>query len=199
MSLRFSCPSCGSAIVGKASLAGKTLPCPKCKASIRVPDIEDAADPPATTTREPVPATEKQRDFATSLGIKFSDDIDKESLSNLIDDAIFKKDEERYDRLAEMEMRESRVRQEIRAEIEAQVIAEHDAEFQRLDTATIGQIVESLSEREIGAIVITFKYGEMEGFDPPMDGELRISSTDDIDKEDLKKIVLFLGMKLNMG
>lgn len=204
MSLRFSCPSCGSAIVGKASHAGKTLPCPKCKSSIIVPAGEEVISPSATATRdpvqarEPVPATQKQRDFATSLGIKFSDDIDKESLSNLIDEAVIKRDDERYDRIAEMEDRESKVRREIRAEVEAQIIAEHDADFQRLDTATVPQIIESLSSREIGAIIITFDYDKLNGFETLEGIDFSLRHTDDIDKDDMKKLMLMLGMKLNM-
>jgi hypothetical protein len=206
MSLRFSCPSCGSAIVGKASHAGKTLPCPKCKSSITVPGGEDVTSPSVTTTRdpvqarEPVPATQKQRDFATSLGIKFSDDIDKESLSNLIDEAVIKRDDERYDRIAEMEDRESKVRREIRAEVEAQVIAEHDADFPRLDTATEEQILESLANRNVGAILITFPYGEIEDVDEleSVAGiDFRLNRTDDIDNDIMKKLVLLLGMKLH--
>jgi hypothetical protein len=44
MPITFSCPECFKAVKVKDELAGKTIKCPACQATINVPAAEGAAD-----------------------------------------------------------------------------------------------------------------------------------------------------------
>lgn len=98
------------------------------------------------------PATEKQKDYARKLGIAFPETIDRKAISGLIDQALAAQDDARYERLDELQNRESKVREELKQEI----IAELDTQDPRLSIATPGQMVEALQDRAMGAILITF-------------------------------------------
>jgi hypothetical protein len=99
------CKSCGAKLRAGVGLIGKTVNCPKCNnpLTVAVPpeDIELAktisvntvdgqvadAEPPSKRRRYR-PATEKQKEFATDLGIEFAPDINAHDISILIDKAL---------------------------------------------------------------------------------------------------------------
>jgi len=187
----FACPCCKASLRAKPKLAGRKLSCPKCKADIVVPDppVEATSETAATTKTGPPPATEKQKAYATTLGVVFPDDIDIRAMSKLIDDAQLRQDDERFERLNQLQEAESQVREELRAE----VLAECDEEDPRLSHATPEQIMEAMGSRDIGAIMITFEYGVLNGVDDLTGEKFAICSTDDLEDEDLKTILSWLG------
>ena len=147
-----------------------------------------------TAKPEPPPATEKQKDFARELGIEFPGDIDRKEISALIDDALARQDDARFERLNALQEKESQVREELRAE----VLAECDEEDPRLSIASEEQILEALADRDLGAILITFEYGILGGVDDLTGEKFTLASTDDIDNEDLKTIVSWLGIAVGI-
>ena len=157
--IQTTCNTCQSKLKAKPDLAGKTVHCPKCGSPITVPNPtgESSEDPPTTKLAsvkksDIPPATEKQRDYARKLGITFPEDIDRRTISSLIDQALAAQDEARYQRLDELQNHESKVREELKQEI----IAELDSNDPRLSVATPAQMVEALENRAMGAILITF-------------------------------------------
>ena len=153
------CNSCQSRIKARPDLAGKTARCPKCGSTITIPSPTEESPEvrPATdivSAKKPgiPPASEKQKDYARKLGVAFPEDIDRKAISSLIDQALAAQDEARYRRLDELQDRESKVRDELKQE----VIAELDAYDPRLSIATPDQMVEALQDRAMGVILITF-------------------------------------------
>ena len=186
----FQCTSCNTPLRAKPKLAGRTLACPKCKVEIVVPEApssQPAVDPPAKPG--PPPATEKQKAYATQLGVEFADEIDVRSMSKLIDDAQLKQEDARYDRLNELQRKESDIREELRAE----VMAECDDEDARLSVATTEQMISELEDRDIGAILITFDYGDLTDLGDLSGLKLAIANTDNLESEDVKAVLMWLG------
>ena len=193
MTIAFECTSCKSRLQAKPKLAGKTLACPKCNTQLVVPQLETpAVIEEIDTAKKPPLATDKQKVFATELGITFPDDIDRRTISKLIDDAIEKQVDGRYDRLNDLQDKENKIRSEIRDEI----MAECDEDDPRMSVATTEQMLEALAERDTGAILITFEYGVLSGGDDLTGEKFKMNSTDDIDENDLKTIVSWLGMAM---
>ena len=193
MTIAFECTSCNARLQAKPKLAGKTLACPKCKAQLIVPQPETAAPPIAESAEKKAPpATEKQKAFATELGISFPDDIDRRAISALIDDALAKQDDARYQRLNALQHKESKIREELRDEI----LAECDEEDPRMSVATTAQILDGLAQRDVGAILITFEYGVLSGVDDLTGEKFGLHGTDDLNEDDIKTIVSWLGMAM---
>lgn len=94
------------------------------------------------------PATERQKDYARSLGIDFSEDIDRREISDLIAAA----QDQRLDNLAKVEEREGKVYEKLRKEIEAEIYRDDKP----LSTASPGDMATALENRGFAAIVLTF-------------------------------------------
>ncbi len=203
---RIACPFCGARLSAKPKLAGRQLACPKCNGEFIVPSPPDTSplpppEPPLPTAdskpAKRIPPTEKQIAFATELGVEFAEDIDRRDLSKLIDAAIIKRDDERFQRLDEIQEKENQVREELRAEI----MAECDQEDPRLSVATSEQIVESLDQRMIGGILLTFSYDELggfENFEELVGKSVHMNHTDDVDTEDVIKILMWVSTALRI-
>lgn len=84
MAIEFQCEHCKKTLKLKDKCAGLTGECPYCKGVITVPSAEP--QPVAETTERKEP-TEKQLDYARSLGIDIPDGISRSKLSEMIDDA----------------------------------------------------------------------------------------------------------------
>jgi hypothetical protein len=151
--MKLKCSNRGARLQAKAEVAGKTAKCPTCGESIEIPVA------PAPSQKKPVPlATERQKEYATELGIDFPPEISRRELSALIDDAVQKQDEEGYERLEELGKRESEAWQQMR---EA-VLKEIDEEDCRLSAAQPQQIVDELGNRNLGAILIWFDIDDID-------------------------------------
>ena len=83
-------------------------------------------------------ATERQREYARELGIDFPENISRREISDLIDQAVAKRDEERFRRLDELERREAAI-----------------ADSLSLAHASTSQMIEALENRGTLAILIT--------------------------------------------
>ncbi len=104
--IQIQCPSCGAKLRARESLVGKTVSCPKCKQSVSIPEVApspaavEAIRPTSVNTidgtlgyaiptkrRRERPATDKQKEYATDLGIEFDDGISAKKISAMIDAA----------------------------------------------------------------------------------------------------------------
>ena len=131
-------------------------------------------------------ATERQKEYARHLGVEFSEEITLAEMSKLIDEAVIRQTEQRYEELGELQQRESETWQRMRAE----VLAEIDAEDCRLSRAEPSQIVEALSERGLAAILFTFPSDV--AYDIGEEGktiEFAASFSDEMSLEDVEKFV----------
>lgn len=63
------------------------------------------------------PATDRQKEFATSLSIVFHPDISRSAMSNLIDEAIDARDQKRLDQMFKVSEREREARSLLIAEM----------------------------------------------------------------------------------
>ena len=122
------------------------------------------------------PATQRQKDFATALGINYPDDISKRAISELIDAAVTKKDWDRN--------------QDILADF-----AEMEKNDPRLSYATSEQIVAEFEQRNLGAILITFEVEGVDFCDPSSTVGLRfdISHSLNLSKAEVSALLFTLG------
>jgi len=203
--------SCGAHLRAKDHHAGKLFKCPKCGAPIQVPRVQipspsDAipddpstnpasAEPPPNQPEaapEPTPAqppTERQKEYARSLGIKFADDVDRATLSKRIGAAKQQQEDDRYKRLDELQNRESEAWEKMRQE----VIEELDGEDLRLSKADVDDIAAALTDRETAAILITFSLDDFDAVLDSSGGKLRITHDPDLlTQEDVCNVLRFL-------
>jgi gamma-glutamylcyclotransferase (GGCT)/AIG2-like uncharacterized protein YtfP len=151
--MNLTCSGCRSKLRVPDALAGKKAKCPKCGAIL---EVAKAPEPEAEPTAEL--ATERQKEYARSLGVEFPANITKTEMRRLISSAVDRRDEERFRKLDELSDRESRAREEMRE----QVLAEIDEEDCRLSKATPAQMLEELANRNLGAILISFDMNEVD-------------------------------------
>jgi len=175
------CGSCGKKLKAKDELAGKTAKCPKCGNAIEIPRA-------APNTKIP-PATERQKDYATSLGIDFPSDIDRKEISQLIDTAVQQRDERRFKQLSELSDRESEAWRAMREE----VLAEIDEEDCRLSKAQQDQMVEELANRNRGAILISFALDDVVDFEDLTGVRFELSFSEDLDESEMHSVLMWMG------
>jgi PHP family Zn ribbon phosphoesterase len=161
MSIPVACPSCAAKFHAADEAAGKTAHCPKCGSPIPVPV------PPRPL------ATQKQKDYARALGAQFPENIDRKAIGKLIDQAVTKRDEERFRQLDDLERREA--------------VA---SEGLRLADATSDEIVKALYERGLTAVLITFQTNEIVDFEHLTGVTGSYSFTDNMAEEDMESVIL---------
>jgi len=161
MSIPVTCRSCTAKFAAPEEAAGKTAHCPKCGGPIAVPV------PPRPL------ATEKQKDYARELGIEFPASIDRKTISKLIDEAVAKRDDERFHRLDDLQRREA--------------VA---ADGLRLSVATTDEIVKALYERGMSALLITMQTDEIVDFEHLKGLTANYSFTDNMTMEDVESVIL---------
>lgn len=186
------CGSCGVNLKARDELAGKTAKCPKCGSAVEVPTAR-----PRPTKGNVPRATERQKEYATELGIDFSPDIDRRAISELIDVAVQKRDDERYDKLEELSDRESQAWKEMRES----VLEEIDEEDCRLSRAQPSQMIEELSNRGRCSVLITFDFDDVSDFGDLTGAHFQVQFSDDMEKSDMQSILMGLGLQMaaNLG
>jgi hypothetical protein len=137
-------------------------------------------------------ATERQKEYARSLGIDFNERITRAEISKLIDDAEKAQIEKRYQVLDDLEQRESEAWEKMRA----QVLAEIDPEDCPLSKADTSQIVESLSKRRLAAILITIPWDSVHDFDDLRGTTFQISFADDMTLDEVEKVIISSAMTI---
>ncbi len=180
--IRVVCGKCETGLKAKADLAGKTVKCPKCGGSVTVPGGSPERDLPKAAPL----ATEKQKDFARSLGIEFGPSITRPEISKLIDQALEKQDDERYQRLEDLSSRESEAYERLRKE----VLADLSSDECTLSVAEPSQILEALSERGFASVLIQIPWDEAEDFEHLKGANAIISWTHGMTQEDMENVVL---------
>jgi hypothetical protein len=95
MAIELICVHCERVLKVKDSYAGKTGECPYCRGKVQVPQVTVSpftppVNPKVTGKREPklIPPTEKQLDYAQSLGIDIPDGVSRGDLSRMIDERL---------------------------------------------------------------------------------------------------------------
>ena len=185
--MNVTCPKCGAILKAKAELAGKTAKCSKCGSPVEIPEPS-----PPLAARKIRRATQPQKEYATSLGIDFPSDISRGDISQRIDAALERRDEQRGKRLIELGDRESKAWEAMRKE----VLAELDAEDCRLSKADPGQMVEALADRDRGAIMISFPLDHEIDFEDLTGVEFAISFSDNMDESDMRSVVISMGIAM---
>ncbi|HUT12075.1 MAG TPA: hypothetical protein VMY42_16355 [Thermoguttaceae bacterium] len=178
--MNVTCGNCGVNLKAKDELAGKTAKCPKCGCAIEIPSLV----PPPVKARIPL-ATERQKEYATSLDIEFPPDISRKEISDLIDAAVQKRDDERFRRLDELSDRESEAWQKLRAEI----LAELDVEDCRLSKAEPSQMLEEFGNRNRGAILISFDWDDGIDFEDLTGVKFSVEFSDDMDESNVGSVL----------
>ena len=115
----------------------------------------------------------------------------------MIDAAIIKRDDDLYNRLDEIQEKESRIREELREEI----MAECDEVDPRLSVATPEQIINALDFRMTGGILVTFEYGKFAGIEELEEfigKTAHMKFTSDVDAEDVYRILTWVTAVLKL-
>ncbi len=191
MSIQIKCESCGASLNVEEKHIGKRGRCPKCGSVFTVTTV--ATEEPARAKGSAPPATERQKEYARSLGIEFDESIDRGSISELISKAVDKRDEEALEQTRQLQNVESEAYDRLRKE----VLAEVDQEDPRVSVATPSAMIDALGERGLAGILITFKGEEV---DDLLDGEgtikASVSFTDDyLDEADMRKVIGTMGAR----
>ena len=166
------------------AVAGKRGKCPKCGAVIDIP-----VPPSAPVVPSGPPTTERQKEYARSLGIDFPADISKREISKLIAKAAEREDEERFEKLEQLADRESKAYEEMREAI----LAEIDEEDCRLSRATLEQILDELENRDLGAVLISFPIDEVD-FEDLTGAKLDVACSGNLSESEMRSVLLGLGM-----
>jgi hypothetical protein len=126
------------------------------------------------------------------LGIDFPPDINRRDISHLIDTAVEKRDNGRFERLNELGDRESDAWREMR---EA-VLKEIDEEDCRLSAATPQQMVDELADRNLGAILIWFDPDDVDGLVRHVKGvKFTATFADLISASDARAVLATVGLE----
>jgi hypothetical protein len=181
------CSTCGVNLKAPDELAGKTAKCPKCGNAVEVPESTQPAK------RIPIPpATERQKEYASELGIVFPPDINRRDISSLIDAAIQKRDNERFQRLDELGKRENEAWQQMR---EA-VLKEIDEEDCRISAAQPKQMIDELADRGFGAILIWFDIDDLDHLiSNSPDVKVNVSFADLISEMEMRSVLRVIGVE----
>ena len=83
MTLKITCGACGASLNVDEKHIGKKGNCPKCGKAVEIVDPQEK-----TRKKKPRPASDRQKAFATDLGITFDDSISSREISKLIDAAL---------------------------------------------------------------------------------------------------------------
>ena len=198
MAIRVVCPFCGEIHNVRDEYAGMQGRCAKCREIFDIPScdpIESELSKLAADKKKGPPATERQKEYAKKLGIAFSEDIDRQSISRLIDDAQQKRDEERWARLSALQDKESEEYKRTRAEIESQMIAEDPP----LSKSTIEQVVKTFEDRQIPAILITMNAKDIDKiYDEDLNLQANMNFTDSyLTQEDVYHRISLLALQVN--
>jgi phage FluMu protein Com len=177
--MRVECSACNAHLKVPNTASGKRGKCPKCGEVIEIPESTAASGPPAT---------QKQKDYASSLGIEFPPDITKADISALISKALEKKDEQRYKKLDELQEREGEAYQGIREEI----LAEIEEEGGCLSQASHGDMVEELKKRNEGAIFVSFPMTGID-FENLAGTNFQVSFSDNLSEVQMRALLAALG------
>jgi len=185
--MKIRCSGCKSFLKVEDSLAGKKGKCPKCGNVFQIPAV--APSPPGAGAGG---ATDRQKEYAKSLGIEFPPDITKAEISALISQAVERREGERFHKLDELSDRESEAYQQLRAE----VVAEIDETDSLLSKATPSQMVEELGARNKGAILITFDPDDL-NIEDIAGARLAVSFSDNITETEMRAVLVGLGAHIS--
>lgn len=172
------CSACKVALSVKAALAGKRVKCPKCGGELEI------KKPPTPKKKAPL-ATERQKEFALELGIVFPDDITRPEISELIAEAVEKRDEKRFNRLDKLEHREREVFEQVREQLRAE-LGEED---ERLSIASPEQMVAALTERGFATVLILIPRDQIEDFKDLRGAEVEMPSSNEMTEEDIESVI----------
>ena len=159
------CGNCGVNLKARDELAETTAKCPQCGNAIEIPN---PARPPVKAIISP--ATERQKEYATSLGIKTKNGS-RNSMRFMIERA-----------------RRGRRR--------AEVLAELDEEDCRLSKAEPPQILEAFDKRGRGAILISFDWDDGIDFDDLAGAKFSIAFSDDLAESEVGSVLGMMGIAM---
>lgn len=189
--MRIECPKCNAAFIVADENVGRQGRCKRCNATFII-------DPPSTRVElEPgpagrLPATARQRDFARELGIPIDGPIDRRSLSKLISVAVDRRDKEELKRLASISSCEGEAYEQVRK----QILEDLDPTDIRLSLASPEQMMQSLSGRGLGAILLHWTPDE-EAESATAFKRLEIAWTDDLfDEVQMRAVLQMIGLKV---
>lgn len=177
------CGECGAKLNVKAKLAGRTANCPKCGKQIQIPiDLGSS-----NKTKPPIPpATDRQKEYAKSLGIDFPPDINRRDISELIDKVVTERDTERYETLEALDKKEGELWEQAKAE----VIAEMASDDLPLSKASPEQIVEALDDRGLASLLITIPWDDIIDFEDLTGVKAQTYLPDSMTVEDFHAIII---------
>jgi predicted Zn finger-like uncharacterized protein len=153
MSIEGNCPACEATFKVEDKFAGRRAKCAKCSTVFVIPTFLEKMQPPIPEPPQTGPlATERQKEYARSLGVSFDEGIDRRTISKLIDSAVQAQQDERQRELDELQSREGEAYLKLREEIENEL----DEDNPRVSNATAQQMADALGEAGTAAILLTF-------------------------------------------
>lgn len=183
------CGNCNAKLTVKARLAGKTAMCPQCAGTIHIPAdlaVEQGTKPPIP------PATSRQKEYAASLEIEFPADINRRDISALIERAVTQHDDERYERLEELDKKEGALWEQAKAE----VLSDFSPDELPISKASPKQIVEALDERGLATLLITVPWDDIDDFRDLTGARADVYFADSITVEDFQSVILMISANI---
>lgn len=210
--MKINCPNCSTTLKFNDEHRGKRAKCSKCGNKIQIPPF--AAPPPPSDVKLAVPvpvpptasrteskavssspiplATERQKEFARSLGVEFAPDINRREISKLIDEAVTKEEDARLERSIELNNRESQAWKEMQEEVFTNVIESGKL----LSNISETQMVEEFATRGLGAVLITFDMDQVETFDDLVGVEFTTTFSKNMNKSDARSLLMMMGVMM---
>lgn len=195
MQIEVSCSQCGKQFKIAIEYAGRQGKCGSCGNVILIPGRPKppAKNSPPTKSAPPSdtspPATDRQIEYARSLGIDLPTSVTCRQISKLIDDAIDARNSIREDEIEELKNRESAAYQQVRNE----VIEELREDGLLAPEDPVRFAIEWLEQRSQAAVILIFD----EGAELPAEAAFTIRRSDCLTPEDLRVVLVSAGFLAN--
>lgn len=180
------CPHCDAKLKVKAEKIGKTATCPGCQQLIKIEVLTPTVAPiPALRlSGSDLPATEKQKQFATSLGCEFSDSITRGEISSLIERGKERQEQGRYESMVALQNREQSAIAAVRTELLQEM-----SDDPQVSMATVRQMVDSLDDQNLAAILITMPFDQIDEFHALNGVDVRITSSNSMSDSEVVSVL----------
>ncbi len=178
------CDNCQASLKVKRGIAGRQAKCPQCGIAIQVP----AAPEVAVAAAEIRPATDRQKKYARSLGVVFSDNITRPQISELIDDAVERQDNEKHKQLGEDERRGNDAWEQVRGHLLGEV-SEEDERVSKASGIQLDDACNAWSKRGFVAVLIKVPRDQITDFRNLVGVDVAISFCDGMPQEDVAAMI----------
>ena len=186
------CRKCSARLRVRSEIIDRNPRCPKCNETIFDQTAAIAKNVVAKSTgKTDLPATEKQIEYAESLGCQFSKPITRAAISELIDSQLAINDARRTEVIERLQNRESEAVEAVRREL-----LEEMADDPQVSKATPRQMIDSLDAQGFAAVLITMPFDQIDSFEDLRGVPTQMSSSEEMSSQESAHVLMGVAQAL---